>query len=607
MQTSFLIFFLASVRVVAMLIVSPVFSLRQIPAFVKVGLSLIIGVLISSTLDTANIVLPSTAFGLYLAVGKEVLMGLSIGYISTLVFNAIRVSAQFMDFSIGFSMSQYYDPSTAGNSTPLERFFNWLALIIFLTFNFHHIILSAVIKSFEVVPIGILQFNAEIFPVILNIFSSSFYLAVQLAAPIVIVLFITDFTMGLIARTVPQINVFILGMPVKVLVGLAAIAAILPGLIHMNVKSLEKMSGDLIKFFNMFPFIALMASDDKTEEPTHKKLQDARKKGQVAKSVDLNSAIILLGITLALSIVGNFFYNSGRLFIIESFNYITKDDLSVGEITGLFIYMMKNGLIASMPIVLTAMVLGVVGNIAQTGFMSSGEGLKPKLEKLNPLEGFKKFFSKRTFVELAKSILKVVLISYVAFSFVEGKIVEILKTSDLNPRGIFPFVKSITDAQLVRLILVMLAIGLADYIFQKRQFKQDLKMSKQEVKEEYKQQEGDPQIKSRIKQKQRELAMKRMMHEVPKATVVVTNPTHFAVALKYERGMNSAPKVVAKGADNVAQKIKQIAKENDVPIIENKPLARALYAKVELDSEVPVDLYQAVAEIIAYIYSFKKN
>lgn len=607
MQTSFLVFFLASVRVVAMLISSPIFSLRQIPSLVKVGLSLIIGVLVAGTLDTSSIVMPTTAFGLYLVVGKEVLIGLAIGYIATLVFTAIRVSAQLMDFSIGFSMAQYYDPSTAGSSTPLERFFNWLAMIIFLTFNFHHIIFSAVIKSFEVVPIGNLQFQSEVVTSILNIFSSSFYLAVQLAAPIVIVLFITDFTMGLIARTVPQINVFILGMPVKVLVGLTAIAAILPGLVHMYVKSFEGMSGDLLKFFNMFPFIALMASGDKTEEPTHKKLQDARKKGQVAKSVDLNSAIILLGITLVLSVVGNFFYNNGRLFIIESFNYITKDDLSIGEITGLIIFMLKNGLIAAAPIVLTAMVLGVVGNIAQTGFMSSGEGLKPKFEKLNPLEGFKKFFSKRTFVELIKSILKVVLIAYVAFSFVEGRLIEILKTSDLNPRGIFPFVKSITDGQLVRLIIVMLIIGLADFIFQKRQFKKDLKMTKQEVKEEYKQQEGDPQIKSRIKQKQRELAMKRMMHEVPKATVVVTNPTHFAVALKYEKGVSSAPKVVAKGTDNVALRIRQIAKENDVPIVENKPLARTLYAKVDIDHEVPVDLYQAVAEIIAYIYSFKKN
>jgi flagellar biosynthetic protein FliR/FlhB len=152
-QANFLVFFLATLRVIAMIVSSPIFSLRQIPSLVKVGLSLILGVLIASTINATDAILPTSMFGLTLMCGKEVLIGLSIGFISTLVFNAIRTSAQFMDFTIGFSMSQYYDPSTSGNSTPLERFFNWFAMILFLTFNFHHIIISAIIKSFEVVPV----------------------------------------------------------------------------------------------------------------------------------------------------------------------------------------------------------------------------------------------------------------------------------------------------------------------------------------------------------------------------------------------------------------------------------------------------------------------
>jgi flagellar biosynthetic protein FliR/FlhB len=209
-------------------------------------------------------------------------------------------------------------------------------------------------------------------------------------------------------------------------------------------------------------------------------------------------------------------------------------------------------------------------------------------------------------MELLKSLAKIGVIGYLAYSFVKAQIPNILETSDLNPRGIYPFVKGIMDSELVRIVMVMLVIGITDYVFQKRQFNNEMKMTKQEVKEEMKQMEGNPEIKSKIKQKQRELATRRMMHEVPKATVVITNPTHFAVALKYDKETSGAPVVVAKGMDLIALKIKEIARESKVPIVENKPLARALFAKVEIDSQVPVELYQAVAEIIAYVYSLRR-
>ncbi|MCX7885533.1 MAG: flagellar biosynthesis protein FlhB [Caloramator sp.] len=607
MQVNFIIYFLSTIRIMAMLILSPIFSLKQIPSAVKVGLSLIISMLISPSLAKIQSSLPYTLTELIVAVGFEILIGASIGYVATLIFNSIRVAAQFMDFTIGFSMAQYYDPSTAGNSTPLERFFNWLAIMIFLTFNFHHVILSAIIKSFQVIPVNIISINFNYFFAILSVFSKSFLIAIQLAAPIVIVIFITDFTLGLISRSVPQLNIFMLSLPIKILVGLLAIAAILPGLSHIFVKVFERMSSDLIKFFNVVPFIVLMANDDKTEEPSHKKLQEAKKKGQTAKSVDLNSALILLGIGIILSVMGEFYYNNGRLFIIDSFNHVTKQDLNIESVTAFFIYNLKNILIATLPIALTVMILGIIGNLAQTGIILTSEGLKFKFERLNPLEGFKKFFNKRTYFELIKSISKILVIGYVVFKFIKSKLNVILKTSDLNPLGIYPFVKNLIDAQIARLIIMLFIIGITDYIFQKRQFKKDMMMTKQEVKEEMKQSEGDPQIKSRIKQKQRELAMRRMMHEVPKATVVVTNPTHFAVALRYDRNKDFAPRVVAKGCDLVALKIKEIAKQSNVPIIENREIARSLYAKVDINEIIPDELYQAVAEIIAYVYSINNH
>lgn len=606
MQTAFIIFFLVSIRVAAMLISSPVFSVRQIPAMVKVGLSIMIGYIVTMVSNFKGVVVPNSNIELVLACGKEVIIGVSIGFIATMIFNSIRVSAQLMDFSVGFSMAQYYDPSTAGNSTPLERFFNWFAIVIFFTFNFHHIILNAVIKSFQIIPPGVYAVSITSYNAIFASFFKSILLAVQLAAPIIIVLFITDFTLGLISRAVPQIHIFILGMPIKVLVGLLAIATILPGLTRIYIKAFENMSVDILKYFNAFPFIMLMAADDKTEEPTAKKLQDARKKGQVPKSVDLNSGLTLLFIAIVFSVYGEQLYTNGRVFINQCFNFLSVENLDMASVKNIFIFMLKNGVIAAAPIILTVMTIGIISNIAQTGFMLSSEGMKPKFDKINPIQGFKRIFSKRTIMELLKTMLKVSLIAYIAYSFVKGKIFDILKTSDLNPSGIYPFVKDITDSQLVRMVIVILLIGVADYIFQKRQFKKDMKMSKQEVKEEYKQMEGDPQIKSKIRQKQREMAMRRMMQEVPKATVVVTNPTHFAVALKYEKEKDSAPLIVAKGADLVAFKIKEIAKENKVPIVENKTLARTLYARADINEQVPVELYQAVAEIIAYVYSLKK-
>lgn len=606
MQTNFILFFIVSIRVVAMLISSPVFSMRQIPAFIKVALSLIMGYMMSITIGAVNFVMPESNIEFLIVCSKELLVGLIIGFIATLIFNAVRSSAQMIDFSIGFSMSQYYDPSTSGSSTVLERLFNWIALMFFLTFNFHHVLIEAIIKSFEVIPPGAMTFSSNVFTHLVNVFTHSFLISIQLAAPIIIVLFLTDFTLGLISRIVPQIHIFILGMPIKILVGLLAISIILPGLSRIYIKAFEGISTDILKFFNMFPVLFILANDDKTEEPSYKKLSDAKKKGQIPKSVELNSAIILLFVMFVFRIYGDSLYTNGRLFIIQSYKYLTTKVMNNGDVLSIFLFMVKNGLIAALPIVLTVLVVGVAGNLLQSGFIFTTESIKPKFEKINPLQGFKRFFSKRSFVELLKSVAKVTVVSYVAYSFIKSKLNDILKTSDLNPKGIFPFVKNIADSQLSRIVIVMLLIGIIDFVFQRRQYKKDLRMTKQEVKEEFKQMEGNPEIKSKIRQKQREMSMRRMMHEVPKATVVVTNPTHFAVALKYDKGENAAPVVVAKGADLVAFRIKEIAKENNVPILENKQLARTLYARVEINEVIPVELYQTVAEIIAYVYSMKK-
>lgn len=602
---NFIVYFLIIIRITSMMIVAPFFSVKSIPNIVKIGLSLIMSSFVISIYNLPFNISINSNLDLFILILNEILIGLFIGYIALFVFNAIRISGQFIDFSIGFTMSQYYDPNTNSTSTNIERFFYWLSLSIFVTLNFHHIILSAIIKSFEVIPLGFFLNNQNFFISFIYFFSKSFYLGIKLAAPIILVLFITEFTMGLIARAVPQINVFILGMPIKVIVGLLSISTILGGLLHMYVKLFEGLNSDFIKFFNLFPII-LLSTEDKTEEPTPKKLKEAREKGQIAKSVDLTSSIILMGATVILIVLSSFYYEYGRAFINQSFRLINKNELSYKSIMSIVLFMIKNGFIASMPIILTVMILGIISNIAQIGLVISKEGLKPQLSKLNPINGFKRFFSKRSIIELFKSIAKISVIAYFSYKYVSSVIFDILKISDLNPEGIFPFASKIINGQLIRLVFILFTLGIIDFVVQKRQLKKELRMSKEEIKEEMKQTEGNPQIKSKIKQKQREIAMRRMMHEVPKATVVVTNPTHFAVALKYERGQSGAPKVIAKGSDFLALKIKEVANKSDVPIVENKEVARSLYYKCEIDDEIPIELYQVVAEIIAYIFSLKK-
>ncbi|KMT21713.1 flagellar biosynthesis protein FlhB [Clostridium cylindrosporum] len=602
----FLIFFLASIRIISMLLTAPIFSQKQIPSPFKIGFSLIVGLLVSSSITGRGFTFPANNFELALFVFKEVLIGVSIGTVATFIFNSFRMAAHLMDFGIGFSMSQYYDPTSASSATVLERFFNWIATVLFLVFNFHHILISAITRSFEVVPLGHFIISENIFSAIMSSFSKSFIIAVQIAAPIMIIMFITDFTLGLIARTVPQIQVFVLGMPIKVLLGLLALSAIIPGLMQVFIKSLDKISPEILKVLSSVPILFFLGTDDKTEEPTSKKLQDARKKGQVAKSNDLNSGIILLGVTLFFLFLGDKIYTYGLQGMVQELSNLYVKEINFVDAQTIFLKSLQKTFFVAVPIAVTAMILGVISNVMQVGFLNSGEGLKPDFKKLNPISGIKKFFSIRTIMEFVKSILKIGLVGFVGYSFVKSKIFDIMKVSDLHPNGIYPFVKDLADSQLIRIVIVLLTIGIADYIFQKRQHKKDLRMTKQEIKDEYKQMEGDPQLKSKIKQKQREMAMSRMMHEVPKATVVVTNPTHYSIALKYSKG-EGAPKVLAKGVDSVAFRIRDIAKKHNIPIVENRILARKIYAEVDINKEIPSELYGAVAEVIAYVYSIKKR
>lgn len=349
---------------------------------------------------------------------------------------------------------------------------------------------------------------------------------------------------------------------------------------------------------------------DKTEKATPKKLDDARKEGRVARSSDLINGFMLLLMFFVLKLFGGIMAN---LFLNSFVKYYNKaSDISmevfdVKQAVNLSNEIVIDIVIASLPVLIGSFVVALVGNIVQVGWKVTGKPLKPKLDRLNPIGGFKRMFSQEKVVELIKSILKVLAIALVAYNEVKDRWKFILNLYDFE---FMQAVLNIFDIVLdvgIKISVIFVVIGLADFGYQKWKHLHDLRMSKQEVKDEMKQSEGDPQIKGQIRQKMREGARRRMMQELPKADVVITNPTHFAVAVKYDKETAEAPYVLAKGADYVAANIKEIAKQNNIEIVENKPLARMLYYNVEIGDQIPPELYQMVAEVLAYVYSVKNK
>lgn len=347
-------------------------------------------------------------------------------------------------------------------------------------------------------------------------------------------------------------------------------------------------------------------SEEKTEAPSDKKRHEAREKGNVAKSTEINSVFVLIISLAMLKITGPWILSELGNCITEFIGFTSDPSFSDQRL----ITMIQKSLILvfkiSMPIAGAIALIGIVANIIQVGFLFTMKPLEPKLEKINPLSGLKRLFSLRSVVETAKNIAKLLIIGIVAYNTLESEFDKMLMLADASMTTIFSFTVATSYKIILRIALVLLIIAVFDYAYQRYDNEKKLKMSKQELKEERKQLDGDPQIKSRIRSLQREMARRRMMEKVPEATVVITNPTHLAIALKYDPKVNDAPVVVAKGKLAVAAKIKAIAKENNVPVVEDKPLARAMYDKIEIGFPIPMEFFTAVAEILAYVFRLKK-
>lgn len=348
-----------------------------------------------------------------------------------------------------------------------------------------------------------------------------------------------------------------------------------------------------------------MAGEEKTEKATPKKRRDQRKEGNVLQSKEIVTAVSVLGLFASMRLLLGFTTKSLLAYCGSVYEHVGQTTVSTDTMISIFTDVITIVALCVGPICLIAMFLGVIPTIAQTKGLFTMKALKPKFSRLNPLSGIKKLFSMQSIVSILKGLIEVVIISVVIYNEIQARMPKFISLMNTGVMAGITYA-ALTIFDLVMLICIMLVfVAAADFLFQWWQFEKKLKMSKQEVKEEFKQMEGDPQIKGKIKQRQQQMAQQRMMQEVPQADVIIRNPTHFAVALKYDQDKNNAPQVVAKGKDYLALRIVKIAEENGVMTIENPPLARSLYSMVDLGREIPAELYNAVAEVLTVVYREK--
>jgi len=349
---------------------------------------------------------------------------------------------------------------------------------------------------------------------------------------------------------------------------------------------------------------------DKTEEPTEHKLQEARKKGQVFKSQDIISTLLLLATAGIIGAFGSKIFWSIASYTKHIYEIIpTLPDVNLAQRNNLQdgIHMFALFLDLMLPLFMMGFVVAIIGNIAQIKFIFSTEPLEPKLSKISPIEGAKKILSVKSLIELFKQVAKLVVIGWVAYKLVKGEILNMSRAMQWDLYQVTTYLKKLITRLVSNVLVAMAALSIIDYIFQRQQFMKQMKMSMQELKDEYKDTEGNPQVKGKLKQLMRQAAMGRMMGDVPGASAVITNPTHLAVALRYRQGEDRAPLVVAKGERLLAVQIKVLAEENNVPVIENVELARALFGACEVGKGIPPELYKATAEILAYVFKLKKR
>jgi len=343
----------------------------------------------------------------------------------------------------------------------------------------------------------------------------------------------------------------------------------------------------------------------KTEKPTPHRIKEARERGQVARSVEINSVVVLMAGLMSIRYAGPYMVDSLRditVFFYQNLN----TSLGTENIYSYGIFLMGRTFLILAPVLGVILLVGLLANYLQVGVLFSLKPLTPKISNINPTTGFQRLFSRRSLVEFVKSILKLLIIGWIAFAGVRGALPQLVPAMDMQGTEALGLVGSLALTIINKIIFVLMALAILDYLYQKWDYEDNLRMSKQEIRDEFRQAEGDPMIKARIRQIQREMARRRMFDAVPRADVVITNPTHVAVALEYKDGMQ-APIVLAKGERIVAERIKEMAIKSRIPIVQNPPLARALLKSCPVGAPISPDLFEAVAEVLAFVYRLNKR
>lgn len=349
------------------------------------------------------------------------------------------------------------------------------------------------------------------------------------------------------------------------------------------------------------------SDQERTEEATQQRRDDFRNRGQVAQTRELATVLILLSSAVILWLMGRYFLEQISNLLTASLTHYVVDAARGGDYVPAVLFAAKSGALILAPLLGIVAVMGVASTVVQTGLLSNEEAFDLKWDKVNPLEGFKRIFAWRSVFEGIKAIAKMVMITAIMAMVVKDRVLSVPALVEFSVNQLFVFLGDLTVRLLGAIGVFMAVLAAFDYFLQWWELEKQMRMTKQEIKEEHKSREGDPLIKARIRRVQREMANKRMMTDVPKADVIITNPTHIAVALRYDTATMAAPQVIAKGAGLIAEKIKALAREHNVPIMENKPLARTIYKTIKIGHAIPRELFTAVAQVLSYVYRLKKK
>lgn len=347
-------------------------------------------------------------------------------------------------------------------------------------------------------------------------------------------------------------------------------------------------------------------NEERTEEPTEKRRREYREKGQVAQSREVNTAMLLTGALILWSFYAPVFWKNLKSFLVIFWSISSEFNVTFLSVRLMMLFVLQNMASLLWPLLLSCLVLGFFSSYLQIGWLITAKPLLPDLKKLDPIKGMSKFVSKRSFFEAAKSFGKVSMVAALAYWTLFDRFDQFLGLAGADLEDVVSFMAHVMFVILLKCCFLLVIIAVVDYYFSRHEMEKKMKMTKQEVKQEHKESEGDPQVKQRVRTIQREMSKKRMMAEVPKSDVIITNPTHYAVAIQYKREEMNAPVVVAKGADYMAMKIREIGKLHNVPLVENRVVARALY-QVETGKPIPEQMFKAVAEILAYVYKLKRG